>query len=523
MALLTAAAKLRPLCARAHNVDEFGCRGAGRGRKLGAEIRATAALALPLAATQLGQIGINLTDLLFIGQLGTEALASATLAIALYHVVLVSCFGVVTGTAPLVAQAVGAGRTRRVRRVIRQGLWVTAAITAPCLVLLWFTSEILVLLGQDPALAVGAERFMHALAWAIPSAVGFVVLRNLITAYERTVPVVAVMFAGVGVNALLNWLLVFGNWGFPRLELVGSGLSSAIVNAAMLIALGIYASRVRPYRRLAVLSRLWRPDWPMFLEILRVGLPIGLMLLTEVGMFAGAAFLMGWIGTAEVAAHQIAIQLASASFMVPLGVSMAVTVRVGLAVGRGDLAGARRAGFVACAIGAAFMVGCGLLFWAIPEPLAGLFLNPGDPAAPAVLALAASFLRIAAIFQLVDGLQVIGAGALRGLRDTRLPMLIAILGYWAIGLPVCLLLGFLLDLGGRGIWMGLAVSLLVVATLMVHRFDRLTRPTQQAADAGLTRPRTRCRPPGDRVDNGRVSHQLSKAGRHRRGSGRPGR
>jgi MATE family multidrug resistance protein len=450
---------------------------------LGAEVRATTWLALPLAATQLGQIAINLTDVLFLGQLGTEALAAATLAIALYHVVLVSCFGVVTATTPLAAQAIGARRFRRARQVIRQGFWVTVAITAPCVAALWFTSEILELLGQSPQLAAKAEQFMHTLSFAIPSAVGFVVLRSFITAFERTVPIVVTMFAGVAVNAFLNWLLVFGHWGFPRLELVGSGLSSMLVNAAMLVALAIYASKVAPYRRYAILARFWHPDWPIFREIMRVGLPIGLMLLTEVGMFAGAAFLMGWIGTREVAAHQIAIQLASTSFMVPLGVSMAATVRVGLSVGRGDFAGARRAGFVAAGMGAAFMGACGVLFWLVPEQLAGFFLSPDDLAAPAVLALAASFLRIAAIFQLVDGLQVIGAGALRGLRDTRVPMLIAILGYWAVGLPVCLVLGFAMGFGGQGIWAGLAVALLIVATLMMHRFDRLTRFERRPAVA----------------------------------------
>lgn len=446
-----------------------------RRSSLGAEIRATAWLALPLAATQLGQIAINVTDVLVLGRLGADALAAASLGIALFHVVLVSCFGVVMATAPLVAQALGARRPRRLRRVVRQGLWVAAAITAPCLVLLWFTEPILIAIGQDPTLAAGAARFMTALMWALPSAVAFVALRNFVTAFERTRPILLIMFAGVIVNALLNWVLVFGHLGFPRLELVGSGLASTIVNAAMFLGLALYAHRARPYRRYAVLARFGRPDWAIFREILRMGLPIGAMLLMEVGLFAGAAFLMGWIGAREVAAHQIAIQIASTSFMVPLGVSMAATVRVGLAIGRGDLAGARRAGFVAAAMGGAFMAGCGLLFWLFPEQLAGLFLRADDPAAPVVLALAAAFLRIAAVFQLVDGLQVIGAGALRGLGDTRTPMLIAGLGYWAVGFVACLVLGFPMGLGGTGIWLGLALALAVVAALLVTRFDRLTR------------------------------------------------
>lgn len=442
---------------------------------LGAEIRATTALAVPLALTQLGQIAINTTDVLFLGRLGAESLAAATLAIALFHVLLVTCIGVAMATAPLVAQALGARQPRRARRVVRQGLWVTAAVTLPAVALLWFTDEILVGIGQDPRLAARAEQFMHALCWALPFGVALIVMRNFVTAFERTLPIMVTMGLGVLVNALLNWLLVFGHWGFPRLEMVGSGLASTIVNLAMFAGLATYAAQVRPFRRYAVLNRFWRPDWAIFREILKVGLPIGGMLLMEVGLFAGAAFLMGWIGSAEVAAHQIAIQIASTSFMVPLGISMAATVRVGLAVGAGDLAAARRAGFVACALGTAFMAGCALLFWLTPDALAGLFLSAGDPAAPPVLALAATFLMMAAVFQLADGLQVIGAGSLRGLGDTRLPMLFAAFGYWAVGFPACMAIGFGLGWGGVGIWAGLALALLVVATLMVGRFHRLTR------------------------------------------------
>ena len=442
---------------------------------LGAEIRAMTTLAVPLALTQLGQVAINTTAVLFLGRLGAQSLAAATLAIALFHVMLVSCIGVAMATAPLVAQSLGARQPRRARRIVRQGLWVTLAVTLPAVAVLWLTDEILVGIGQDPLLAAMAEDFMHALCWALPFGVALIVIRNFVTAFERTVPIVVTMGTGVLVNALLNWLLVFGHWGFPRLGMAGSGLASTIVNAAMFAGLAAYASLARPFRRYAVLNRFWRPDWPAFREILRLGLPIGGMLLMEVGLFAGAAFLMGWIGTAEVAAHQIAIQIASTSFMVPLGVSMAATVRVGLAVGAGDLAAARRAGFVACTLGTAFMAGCALLFWLVPHGLAGLFLGADDPAAPPVLALAATFLMMAAVFQLADGLQVIGAGSLRGLGDTRMPMLFAAVGYWAVGFPSCILIGFGLGWGGVGVWAGLALALMVVATLMVGRFERLTR------------------------------------------------
>lgn len=452
---------------------------------LGAEIRATVSLAVPLALTQLGQVAINTTDVLFLGRLGAQSLAAATLAIALFHVMLVTCIGVAMATAPLVAQALGARQPRRARRVVRQGLWVVLAITLPGVGILWMADEILVGIGQDPQLAAMAESFMHTLCWSLPFGVALIVMRNFVTAFERTKPIMLVMGLGVLVNALLNWLLVFGHWGFPRLGMAGSGLASTLVNAAMFTGLAAYASTVRPFRRYAVLNRFWRPDWTIFREILKVGLPIGGMLLMEVGLFAGAAFLMGWIGSAEVAAHQIAIQIASTSFMVPLGVSMAATVRVGLAVGAGDLPAARRAGFVACAIGTGCMACCALLFWLAPRFLTGLFLSADDAAAPPVLALAATFLTVAAVFQLADGLQVIGAGALRGLNDTRRPMLFAALGYWAVGFPCCILIGFGLGFGGIGIWAGLALALLVVATLMFSRFERLSRGTRLPATVSV--------------------------------------
>jgi MATE family multidrug resistance protein len=438
------------------------------------EVRETARLGVPLAMAQLGQIAINTTDVLILGRLGPEALAAASLAMSLFYPSLLFAVGVVTAVAPLVAQARGARRPREVRRAVRQGLWVTAAISAPLMLLLWYVRPILAALGQDPAVLVGSQTFMHAFVWGLLPATGFVVLRCFVSAFGRTRAVIAVTFAGVGLNAVLNYGLVFGRFGLPRLELLGSGLASSLVNAGMFLALLAYAVRARPFRRYAVLGRSWQPDGAMFRTILQLGLPIGLAILLEVAMFSSAVLLMGLIGTLQVAAHQVTIQLAAAAFMIPLGIGHAATLRVGLAFGGGDPAGVRRAGLVACGLGTVFTTLSALAFWFVPHLLVGPFLDASDPEARIVAGMAIAFLQIAALFQLVDGLQVIGASALRGMSDTRIPMLYAGIGYWLVGFPSCALLAFPLGLGGAGIWFGLAIGLAATAALMMTRFWRLS-------------------------------------------------
>jgi MATE family multidrug resistance protein len=237
----------------------------------------------------------------------------------------------------------------------------------------------------------------------------------------------------------------------------------------------------RQFRRYQILGRFWRPDWVRFREIFRLGLPIGVTLMMEVGLFATAGYMMGWIGTAELAAHQIALQCASVTFMVPLGLSQAATVRVGLAAGAGDAAGVRRAGIAALVMGGIFMTLMALLMWTLPAAIAGLFIDAGDPANARVLQIAVTFLGIAALFQVFDGGQVIGAGALRGLKDTRWPMIFAAFAYWVVGISMALGLAFGAGLAGLGIWIGLALALAVAALLMIGRFVVLQRQAVGAA------------------------------------------
>jgi MATE family multidrug resistance protein len=445
-------------------------------RPFAVELRATLALALPLALTQLAQMLVHTTEVLLLGRVSAEALAAASLGAALVHLAAMFATGVVSATAPLIAQARGARRPREVRRAVRQGLWVALLVSLPLMAALSQAEPILLALGQDPALVALTRGYVRTALLGIPFAAGFIVLRSLVASHGRTRPVLLATLIAVLLNLPISYALIFGVPGhLPALGPTGAGIGVAVTFAIMFAGLLGYCLRAARFRRYHLLGRLWRPDWAIFRDIVRLGLPIGVAIVMEVGIFAAAALMMGRIGTAELAAHQVALQLAATAFMVPLGISHAATIRVGLAMGALDPMGARRAGFVALGLGAGFMAGMGLLFWIAAEPLTGLFIGAEVPGAAAALTLAASYLRIAALFQLVDGLQVIGIAALRGLKDTRVPMLLAAASYWGVGLPACLVLGFWTPLAGHGVWLGLALALAVAALVMVRRFERLTR------------------------------------------------
>jgi MATE family multidrug resistance protein len=438
------------------------------------EFRQTIALAGPLALVQIGQIAIQTIDTIMVGRLGDAALAAASLGFNLHSIPFFLCLGVVLAASPLAAQAHGARQPRELRRVVRQGLWVAIAIAIPGTLLLQMGETWLGLIGQPPDLARDAGIYVAAFAFGLMPGLMLFALRAFITALNRTGPIVVTMAFGLALNTFLNWLMIYGNWGFPRWELFGAGVASAIANWAMVAMLGIWLMLARPYRKFHVLGRFWRPDWDKFRTILRLGAPIGITIVMEAGMFAVAAFAMGWISTEAVAGNHIALQWAAITFMIPLGLGQAATVRVGHAVGRRDPVGARRAGWSAIALAVIFMSGAALTFWTVPEILTAAFLDAGDPKNAPALAQAAAFLAVAALFQLFDGMQVTGAAALRGLSDTRWPMIYAILGYWGIGLPVMLVLAFPLGWDGVGIWTGLAAGLAVTAFLMLSRFHRLT-------------------------------------------------
>jgi MATE family multidrug resistance protein len=364
---------------------------------------------------------------------------------------------------------------RDVRRTVRQALWAATAITLPFWLILWHTEGILVALGEDPALSADAGRFAHTLQWAMLPALYYLVLRSFVAALERPGWSLAVGLGGVACNAMVNYTLIFGKFGFPALGLTGAGIGTTTTNIFMFLVMALVVTWHPRFRRYHLFGRFWRADWERFREVWRLGLPIAIMLALEIGIFNTAVLLMGLIGAESVAAHAIALQLAALTFMVPLGLSQAATVRVGLAFGRRDREGIARAGWTAFALGVSFMTLMALTMLSFPHQLVALFLNPDDPANRTVIPLAISFLFVAALFQIFDGAQSVGAGMLRGLQDTKVPMAYAAFGYWGIGLLVAVGLAFGLDWQGVGIWTGLASGLAIVAVLILARWLRRER------------------------------------------------
>ncbi len=437
----------------------------------GAEFRALLALAWPLIISQLARSALFTTDVIVLGRLGPEYVAAGALANALFVCVLLFGIGTVGAVAPMVAQARGARDFRSVRRTVRQGIWLAIILFVAMFPLAWNIGPIYRWMGQDPELIALAETFVHAAIWLLLPAFVLMALQAFLSAHGATRAVLLITVAGVGVNLLANYLLVFGNWGFPRLGIMGSGLSTTIVNVAMLALTILYIQTDRRFRRYHMWHKFFTPDWVRLWELVKIGVPIGAMLLAEVALFTTASLLQGWLGEAELAAHSVSLTIASLAFMVPLGLSQATVVRVGLALGEKNKEGIRKAGWAAFAITIGFMSLTSILFFVAPHQIVGLFLDPAMAENAAPLTLAASFLVIAALFQLFDGTQVTMSAALRGLSDTNMPLIIALVGYWLIGFPVAFYLGFHTPLRGVGVWIGLAAGLAAVALVLTLRFS----------------------------------------------------
>ena len=441
-------------------------------RAWGTELRAMLALGWPLVMTNLAQIALTTTDVIVLGRLGAHELAAATLGSNLYLAILIFAIGVITATSPMIADAIGRKHrvVRDVRRTFRQGLWSAAIISVPAWLVLWHTESLLLLFAQEPKLAADAQTFVHALQWGFLPSLCFIALRSFVAAMERPIWAVVVTVAAIAFNIVVNYVLVFGHFGAPPLGLVGSGIATSLSNSFMFAGLALVVIFGKKFRRYRLFGRWWRADWPRLAKLWRLGLPIGATLAFEIGVFNAAVFIMGQFGTSSIAAHSIAIQIASVTFMVPLGLGQAATVRVGRARGAGDRDGVTRAGWTAFGLAMIFMTAMSTLMLSAPRSLIGAFVAIDDPANAIVVDLAVSFLFCAAVFQIADGAQTVGAGMLRGLQDTTMPMVFAGLGYWGLGMPISLLLAFGFGLQGLGVWIGLASGLGIVACLMMGRW-----------------------------------------------------
>jgi multidrug resistance protein, MATE family len=443
------------------------------------ELTETLKLAVPMALTQLGQIAMMTTDLAFIGRLGKEAVAAAALAGTVYFISFTFGQGLVSAVAPLAAQAYGARDPRRIRRSLRVGLWAALLISFPTMLISLYGEPILLALGQTASTARLAQHYLSGLVWGVAPALWFMAIRGFMGALNRPEPILWITLAAIPANALLAYLLIYGEWGLPRLELFGAGFATTIVNAATFLAGLWFATSRRPFRKYHVLGRIWRADWPLMRQLVAIGAPISISFLLEYGLFSAASLLMGLIGTTALAAHQIALQVTAILFMVPFGISMAATVRVGHAVGRQDASAVRRAGLVATLLGIALVAILTLAVIVGRFAIARLFFGEGGDADVAV-ELTSALLLVGATFFIADGIQTIAAGSLRGMNDTRIPLLFAAIGYWLIGFSAACLLGFHTGLGPIGVWIGLSLGSVVYATLLVLRFHLLTRRLRAA-------------------------------------------
>jgi multidrug resistance protein, MATE family len=438
------------------------------------ELRATLLLALPLAATNLLQMLIHAVDVIFIARLGDQPLAASSLGIAVFGLTMWAMTGLTGACAPLIAAELGrrSHAVREVRRTVRMALWVSVGFGLVGMGIGFAGEAILLASGQNAEVSALAGRFLGILSWAMIPMIAASVFRIFVAALGKPGYATAITLLALGTNIFGNWVLVFGNLGAPGLGLEGSAISSLLTSLAMIAAYAVVIGRDRQLRRYRIFGRWWRPEWQRLRQIMAIGTPIALTVLAEAGLFSGAALLMGRIGQLELAAHTLALNLAALTFQIPYGIAQAATIRVGYHYGACDRAAAGRAGWAALVVSVLFMGVMAGVMWLFPRFILSLYVDPDAPQNAALVALAVQYLMVAAAFQLFDGAQAVAAGALRGLQDTRWPLAIALLGYWAIGFVIAIWLGFSTSLEGIGVWIGLALGLVVVAFLLTWRWHR---------------------------------------------------
>ncbi len=436
------------------------------------EVKRTLQLSLPVVVGQVAVFSMSFIDTVMAGRLPDRQLALAGLGIgsAMWSALMVFTIGLLMAVQPSVAQLDGAGRHPEAADVTRQAYWIAALAAVPFWAACFFSAPLLQLAQVDAAIIPVAAGYLRAISWGAPAICFVFLLRFFSEGSGHTRPTMFYGVIGALLNIPLNYVFMFGKLGMPALGTVGCGYASAIVIWLQLLMLVAYIQNHRHYRPFELFSHIARPHWPELRDLLKLGLPIAVAITLESGLFVAAALLIGRLGPLPAAAHLIAINFSALLFMVPLGMGSAVTVRVGNAIGRGDLHGARYLGIIGLLI---VVVGqcCNMfLMLVFPEYIVGLYTNDA-----AVAALAISLLFYAGIFQLPDGLQICATGALRGLKDTRMPMFYNLFAYWVVGLSLGYYLTFHQQLGPAGMWIGMIAGLTVGATLMVVRFLNTTR------------------------------------------------
>jgi MATE family multidrug resistance protein len=435
------------------------------------EIRATLRLGIPLAAAQLAQSLTAFIDTVMMGLLGSQTIAAGGLGAVTFTILLIVSSAIVSAVSPLVAEAYGANKSEMVECIVRQGLWLAIILGIPISLIIFYGKTFLLLFGQDANTVAITEEYLQAIAWGFVPAVTFAVLRNFVTGVSQPRPIMVIVICGTFLNIAANYVLMFGKLGLAALGLAGIGWGSTLSFWSMLIAIVIYIKSETTLKKYNVFRNFHQFNRQVFGQLLHIGFPIGILSAVEAGLFTVTTFIMGTLGTITLAAHQIALQTAATTFTVALGVSFATTVRVGQEVGQKNVKGARLAGYIGIIMGGLFMAIMGILFWLMPERIVSLYIDINHPDNTAVVSQAKALLKVAAFFQIADGVQVTAVGALRGLKDTRIPLLIGIFAYWCIGFTSGYLLGFKLGFGGVGLWWGLAIGLAVASVVLTWRFS----------------------------------------------------
>lgn len=435
-------------------------------------IRAVLTLGLPLIGGYLGEIAIQTTDTVMAGWYGIEALAAVTLGTTYFFVLFIFGSGFALAVMPLVATFVAKDDEQGIRRVTRMGLWLTVAFAALALPLLLGSRPILLAAGQTEQVATDAAAYLRIAGWGILPALLVMTLKSYLSALERTQIVLWVTVIAAVLNGFANYALIFGNWGAPELGVRGAAIASVTSHTVSLLGVVIYILWVLP--RHAIFERFWRGDRAMLARVFDLGWPISLTSLSEVALFTGSTVMMGWLGTVPLAAHGIALQVTAVTFVLHMGLSNVATIRAGNAFGRSDTPHMVHGAQVVTAMSLvlAGLAAAAYIIWS--DALIRLFIRPGEEAATQILAIGSVLLLMAALFQIVDGIQLVAMGLLRGVQDTREPMIFAGISYWIVGLPCSYILGFPLGYGGAGVWAGLVIGLSVAAVLLNARFWLVT-------------------------------------------------
>lgn len=437
----------------------------------------------PLVGSNLAQVAIGLTDTVMVGRYGIEELAAITLANSFWFTLYLFGSGIAFAMSPLVTQFEAKQDDTQTRRATRMGLWISMAFAIAVLPLMIWSEQLFIFVGQDPDVSANAQLYLRIAGFGMVPALALNVMKNYLAGMEDTRIALYVTIAAAAANVLANYMLIFGNLGAPELGLQGAAIASVCAHGVALVYIIWHALKTYPQHQLFV--RFWRSDWEMARRVFRLGAPIAFTTLAEVSLFTITAFMMGFIGTVEVAAHGIAIQLSAATFVIHLGLAGAATVRAGNAWAMDDVERLKRGAIVVTALSFAIASTATICFILFPSILIDLFISPNEPARVDVLRVGITLLILSGVFQLVDAMQAIYLALLRGMQDTRVPMMIGITSYLGLGLAVSYGLGFWLGLGAIGIWTGLIVGLAAAAVLLAWRFWKVAVPEMEARAAAI--------------------------------------